>query len=215
MSGKVSRKVLKGREFFRVRKYSRKWDKRRRCFLINISYETGVKVSPRTIKVAEAFGIGVDRRRRFTIYDDVELKITPRDIVYITGESGSGKSVLLRALENDIKNDMNLTAINIDEIKPVLGEPIIETVGETFEEGLKLLSKVGLNDAFLFLRSYEQLSDGQRYRYKIAKLIESKAQFWIMDEFCATLDRDTAKIVAFNVLREIFLCISPFTSPIL
>jgi len=199
---KISRKFLKESEFFRVRKYSRKWDKQRNCFLISLSYETGVKVSPRTVKVAEAFGIGVDKRRRFTIYDDVELKISPRDIVYITGESGSGKSVLLRALENDIKRDLNLTAVNIDEIKPVLGEPIIETVGETFEEGLEILSKVGLNDAFLFLRSYEQLSDGQKYRYKIAKLIESKAQFWIMDEFCATLDRDTAKIVAFNVQKH-------------
>ena len=202
MSKKGSRKTLKDWEFFRVRKFSRKWDKQRSCFLISISYETGVKVSPRTIKVAEAFGIGVDTRRRFTIYDDVELRITPRDIVYITGESGSGKSVLLRALENDIRRDLNLTAVNIDEIRPVLGEPIIETVGETFEEGLELLSKVGLNDAFLFLRSYEQLSDGQKYRYKIAKLIESKAQFWIMDEFCAALDRDTAKIVAFNVQKQ-------------
>ena len=199
---KFSRKILKGEEFFRIRKFTRKWDKRRNCFLISIAYETGVKVSPRTIKVAEAFGIGVDKKRRFTIYDNVELKITPRDIVYITGESGSGKSILLRTLENDIKRDLNLTAINIDEIKPVLGEPIIETVGETFEEGLELLSKVGLNDAFLFLRSYEQLSDGQKYRYRLAKLIESNAQFWIMDEFCATLDRETAKIVAFNVQKH-------------
>jgi len=202
MTKKFTRKIIKEEEFFKVRKFTRKWDKRRNCFLINIAYETGVKVSPRTIKVAEAFGIGVDKRRKFTIYDDAELKITPRDIVYITGESGSGKSVLLSALENDIKRDLNLTAVNIDEIKPVLGEPIIETVGETFEEGLELLSRVGLNDAFLFLRSYEQLSDGQKYRYKIAKLIESKAQFWIMDEFCATLDRDTAKIVAFNVQKQ-------------
>jgi len=192
-SSKISHKTLKGREFFRVRKYSRKWDKQRNCFLINISYETGVKVSPRTVKVAEAFGIGVDKKQKFTIYDDVELKITPRDIVYITGESGSGKSVLLRALERDISRDINLTAINIDEVKPVLGEPIIETIGESFEEALEF---------FLFLRSYEQLSDGQKYRYKIAKLIESKAQFWIMDEFCATLDRDTAKIVAFNVQKQ-------------
>jgi len=202
MSRKISGKIFKNREFFRVRKFTRKWDKQRNCFLISIAYETGVKVSPRTIKVAEAFGIGVDKRRKFTIYDDIKLKITPRDIVYITGDSGSGKSILLRTIENDIKRDMNLKAINIDEIKPVLGEPIIETIGETFEEGLDLLSKVGLNDAFLFLRSYEQLSDGQKYRYKIAKLIESKAQFWIMDEFCATLDRDMAKIVAFNVQKH-------------
>jgi GNAT superfamily N-acetyltransferase/phosphatidylglycerophosphatase A len=89
----------------------------------------------------------------------------------------------------------------ISVIQPEPSKPLIETVGNTIEEGLELLSKVGLNDAFLFLRSFEQLSDGQKYRYKNAKMMESDAQFWVMDEFAATLDRDTAKIVAFNVQK--------------
>ncbi len=82
-------------------------------------------------------------------------------------------------------------------------KPLIETVGATVEEGLELLSRVGLNDAFLFLRSYNQLSDGQKYRYRIAKLIESKIrkQWWLMDEFAACLDRDTAKIISFNLQK--------------
>lgn len=45
---------------------------------------------------------------------------------------------------------------------------------------MELLSKVCLNDVFLFLRSFEQLSDGQKCRYKVAKMIESKAQFWVI-----------------------------------
>ena len=80
-------------------------------------------------------------------------------------------------------------------------KPLIETVGATVEQGLELLSKVGLNDAFLFLRTYSQLSDGQKYRYRIAKLIESEKQWWLMDEFAACLDRDTAKIIAFNLQK--------------
>ena len=131
----------------------------------------------------------------------MELKIGPQDIVYITGDSGSGKSVLLKALEKDIRQDMELSHINIADIKPEQNKPLIETVGKTLEEALEILSRVGLNDAFLFLRTYEQLSDGQKYRYKIAKMIESGAQFWIMDEFAATLDRDTAKIVAYNLQK--------------
>ncbi len=78
---------------------------------------------------------------------------------------------------------------------------MIETVGKTLEEGLELLAKVGLSDAFLFLRTFNELSDGQKYRYRIAKLMESRAQFWILDEFAATLDRDTAKIVSFNLQK--------------
>jgi ABC-type lipoprotein export system ATPase subunit len=153
------------------------------------------------VAVAEGFGLGLDQWEKFVVYDNVELKIGPTDITLITGDSGSGKSVLLKALEKDIKQDLGLSYININDILPIIGKPLIETVGETLEEGLELLSKVGLNDAFLFLRSYEQLSDGQKYRYKIAKMMESKAQFWVMDEFAATLDRDTAKIVAYNLQK--------------
>jgi len=190
------------KEFFLIRKMRRTYDRVSGKFTFNIAYETAApKPSERVVAIAEGFGLGLDQWEKFIIYDNVELNIGPQDILYITGDSGSGKSVLLKALEKDIRLDMGLSCINIADIQPEPGKPLIETVGETLEEALELLSKVGLNDAFLFLRSYEQLSDGQKYRYKIAKMIESKAQFWIMDEFAATLDRDTAKIVAYNLQK--------------
>jgi ABC-type lipoprotein export system ATPase subunit/GNAT superfamily N-acetyltransferase len=190
------------REMFYIRKWRRRFDRRTGKFIINIGYETAApEPTERVVGVAEAFGLGLDKWEKFVVYDNVELRIGPTDIVYITGDSGSGKSVLLKALENDIRQDMGLSCINIADIKPEPNKPLIETVGKSLEEALELLSRVGLNDAFLFLRTYEQLSDGQKYRYKIAKMIESGAQFWIMDEFAATLDRDTAKIVAFNLQK--------------
>ena len=190
------------REFFHITRYSRRYDRRENKFIIDIAYETAApEPTDRVVAVAEGFGLGLDTWEKFVVYDNVELKVGPADIVLITGDSGSGKSVLLKALEKDVKQDMGLTCINISDIKPDLNKPLIETVGKTLEESLELLSKVGLNDAFLFLRTYEQLSDGQKYRYKIAKMIESQAQFWMMDEFAATLDRDTAKIVAYNLQK--------------
>jgi ABC-type lipoprotein export system ATPase subunit/GNAT superfamily N-acetyltransferase len=190
------------REFFQIKRWIRRFDRETGKFVVNISYETAApKPTKRVVAVAESFGLGLDKWERFVVYDNVELKIGPKDIVLITGDSGSGKSVLLRALEKDVKEGMNAESINISDIQPDPCKPLIETVGKTVEEGLELLSKVGLNDAFLFLRSFEQLSDGQKYRYRIAKMMESKTQFWIMDEFAATLDRDTAKIVAYNVQK--------------
>ena len=194
--------MTRRREFFRIWKYARRYDRRTGKFIIDIGYKTASpRPTSRVIAVAEGFGLGLDQWEKFVIYDNVELKISPKDITLITGDSGSGKSVLLEALEKDIKQDMGLSCINIADIQPEQNKPLIETVGKTLEESLELLSKVGLNDAFLFLRTYEQLSDGQKYRYKIAKMIESQAQFWIMDEFAATLDRDTAKIVAYNLQK--------------
>jgi len=189
---------LRRKEHFRIRKFARRYDRDSGKFNFNISYETKTDITDRTVEVAEAFGMGISEFQQHVLYDNVELKIGPKDIVYLTGDSGSGKSVLLKAIVGDLKagEAARLSKVEVDPDKP-----LIDTLGDTVEEGLKLLSKVGLNDAFLFVRRYSQLSDGQKYRYRIAKLIESGAQWWIMDEFCATLDRETAKIVAYNVQK--------------
>lgn len=189
--------LTRRRQFFRIRSSHRTYDKRTNKFTINIAYETAAAITPRTVAVAEAFGLGLDEQRRFIVYENVELRIGPTDIVYITGDSGSGKSVLLKTICKDLGD----SAISMADICIEADRPVVETVGSTFEEALELLSLVGLNDAFLFLRTYEELSDGQRYRYRIAKLVESGRQWWIMDEFAASLDRDTAKIVAFNLQK--------------
>jgi ABC-type ATPase with predicted acetyltransferase domain len=185
------------RELFKITRLQKKYDKKTGTFRINISYKTKTDITDRTIKVAEAFGIGVDNFQEHVIYDNLELKIKPNDIVYITGDSGSGKSVLLKALEKDLKPD----AVNLDSIKIDPDKPLIDDIGKNFDEGLNLLSRVGLNDAFLFVRRYSQLSDGQKYRYRLAKMIETDKKYWFADEFCSTLDRDTAKIVAYNIQK--------------
>ncbi len=181
---------------FRIRKLRRIYDREQGKFTYDISFETHTELTDRSLAVAEAFGLGVDEAQRFKVLD-AELTIGPRDIVLVTGDSGSGKSVLLRALRKDLGDE----AADLNEVAVEPDKPLIETVGKTVEEGLELLSQVGLNDAFLFLRTYGQLSDGQKYRYRIAKLIENGRQWWLADEFCACLDRDTAKIVAFNLQK--------------
>jgi len=187
----------KHREHFKITKLKRRYDRKTGKFTFNIAYETATEITPRTTAVAEAFGLGIDKTQKFPIYDNVELRISPTDIVYITGDSGSGKSVLLRA----IKQDLSQEAIDMADIQPNPDKPIIDTVGKDLNEGLEFLSKAGLNDAFLFVRRFRELSDGQKYRYKIAKLMESGRQWWIADEFCSVLDRDSAKIVAFNLQK--------------
>jgi len=190
--------VRRQKEYFRIRQFARRYDKASGKFVVNVAYETAApRPSERVVAVAEGFGLGLDKWEKFVLYDNVELKMGPQDILYITGDSGSGKSVLLRSLLEDLGDE----AVDMNTLQVDSDRPLIEMVGKTVEESLELLSRVGLNDAFLFLRSYSQLSDGQRYRYRVAKLVESSRQWWVMDEFCATLDRDTAKIVAFNVQK--------------
>ena len=186
-------------EHFHISQLKRTYNRNTDTFTINISYETApTTLTQRTKEVAEAFGLGTDQTRQFTLYDNVNIHIKPTDIVLITGDSGSGKSALLKAIKQDLGDE----AQDTKEITIEINKHIIDTVGENTTSAIEALSKVGLNDAFIFLRTYAQLSDGQKHRYQTALLTQTQKPFWILDEFTSTLDRDTAKILAFNLQKQ-------------
>lgn len=167
--------------------------------VINKSFRTTVDRSTRVLECAEAFGLGLEEKD-FTIYKNFELEVVPGDIIYITGQSGSGKSLLLRELAKQVA-ELYATS-NIDEVE-FEDKPLIDQVGKDTDDAIRILSAAGLNDAYLFIRKPQQLSDGQKYRFRIAKLLESKAEVWVADEFGAVLDRTTAKAVAFNLHKQV------------
>jgi ABC-type ATPase with predicted acetyltransferase domain len=168
-------------------------------FTLSKSFSTRVEKSDRVLEVAEAFGLGLSDKQ-FVIYQDLDIDINPGDIVYVQGQSGSGKSVLLRELSRALKEGAHLKVMDLMDV-PLLEKPLVDQIGRNTDEALKLLGMAGVNDAYLFVRKPSELSDGQKYRFRLAKLIEAKADVWIADEFAAVLDRETAKVVAFNVSK--------------
>lgn len=165
-------------------------------YKIDKRFDCRVARSARVLECAEAFGMGL-QDKEFVIYDNLELEVNPGDIVYITGQSGSGKSLLLRELQSQMENTANIDQVEIDETKA-----IIDQVGKDTNQAINMLTLAGLNDAFLFIRKPQELSDGQLYRFRIAKLLESNASVWVADEFGAVLDRTTAAMVAFNLQKQ-------------
>lgn len=167
-------------------------------YTIDKKYTTDVERSERVLEIAEAFGIGLDDKQ-FVVFDNLPLEINQGEIVYITGQSGSGKSTVLRELAEEMTKT-GLTVADIDKVE-LQDKPLIDQIGESLQEALTVLSIAGLNDAYLFVRKPKELSDGQRYRFRLAKLIESGANVWIADEFLAVLDRTTAKVIAYNIQK--------------
>lgn len=166
-------------------------------YLIRKSFKTTVTRSQRVLECAEAFGLGLEDKE-FTVYDDLMLDVQQGDVIYITGQSGSGKSLLLKELAKQIAEEQPVA--DIDRVE-LLDMPLIDQVGKTTEEAIRILNLAGLNDAYLFIRKPSELSDGQRYRFRVAKLMESGCKVWVADEFGAVLDRTTAKVVGFNVRK--------------
>ena len=168
-------------------------------YVINVSFNTRVNKTIRTLEIAESFGLGLDEKA-WTLYDNLELDIERGDVVYVTGQSGSGKSVVLRELQR-LMADAGQRVASIDYFVFADDTNVIDQLGKTTSDALGLLSMAGLNDAYLFVRKPSEMSDGQKYRLKIAKLIESGADVWVADEFGAVLDRVTAQVVASNLQR--------------
>jgi len=260
-------------------------------YVLEKKFETQVEMSRNVGEVASMFGLGGRRDRVYRILDHCEIEIGAGQVVYITGGSGAGKSVVLRMLKEEIKNQesgdrsqeskdrnqesgdrsqeskdrkqesgdrsqeskdknqesgdrsqeskdrkqesgdrsqeskdrrpvesgsltvnrgkktrsrgqKNNTVIDLDEWEVPSGKPIVDCFGEAeLEEALGWLSMAGLSDAFAMLRKPEELSDGQRYRFRLAQALAQRPKYIFIDEFCASLDRVTAAVVAANVRK--------------
>jgi ABC-type ATPase with predicted acetyltransferase domain len=155
--------------------------------------------TPRMLEIAEAFGIGLEDRE-FVIFDNLELHIEAGDVIYITGQSGSGKSLLLKALESQM-TERGKRVVNLDRVPLDETQPIIEQIGSSTNDAIRLLGAAGINDAYLYARKPSELSDGQRYRFRVAKCLEANVEAIFCDEFLAVLDRVTALTIAFSLQK--------------
>ncbi len=169
------------------------------------SVATAVTPGSRVMEVAAMFGLGVDESRTLTIIPPCTLPLRGGSVIFITGPSGGGKSTILSQIAQQAPEVHTFAGL-----EPLPTAPLVEQIGETLPDALRALSLAGLGDAFIMLRTPEELSDGQRYRFQLARLIDrirrrqrpdSGLRIILADEFGATLDRHMARTVAANLTR--------------
>lgn len=156
------------------------------------------QISEKAAQVCRMFGLTADRLAERSVSHNCQVEINDGDIVYITGPSGAGKSILLNELAKSVAaQDM----VSLDQIELPAGKTLIDCVDGDLVTGLRTLSTAGLSDVFCILSQAGQLSDGQKYRFRLAMALAAGKKFVFADEFCSNLDRITAAVISYNVRK--------------
>ncbi len=156
------------------------------------------EISEKSGAVMRMFGLTTSQLSEKDVCHSCTVRISAGDVVYITGPSGAGKSVILRELEKLIGAEER---INLSQIELCSDKSLIDCIEGDVLNGLKLLSVAGLNDCFSILNQPANLSDGQKWRFRLAMAMSRGKRFIFADEFCSELDRITAAVIAYNVRR--------------
>lgn len=143
-----------------------------------------------TLRLAcEPFDYSFDGKSEFCLPNmDAPLRDDSWSIGLIVGPSGSGKSQLLRMYYGESvepKWDSKLA--------------IVSQLG-THQEAMDKLAAVGLNSVPAWCRPYHVLSNGEQFRARMARMLESNSSF---DEFTSVVDRSVARSCSNAIQRHI------------
>ena len=181
---------------------------------VTIDFVSSVKTSKRTRRIQEAFGISPAHLITHVV-KDLSTTVEPKSILLIIGPSGSGKTALVDLISDfstfkrqffvKLTGQVSLPRnTQVGMLKPLdSSKPLIELFSNVpLETAIYALNSAGLAEVNLYLRHFNELSAGQQYRAMIASLLLKKANLWIADEFCCTLDDVTANIIAANLRKQ-------------
>ena len=141
------------------------------------------------------------------------------EVLLLAGPSGGGKSTALRHMI-DVAKRSETTVIDVARVR-LRRVPSVDQFGRSKDAeadlrlAAELLARVGLAEAFVFLRLPGELSDGQRWRLRLAVAVGRVLRrhgrlgsyagptLIVADEFGAVLDRVTAATVARGLRRTV------------
>ena len=152
------------------------------------------------------------------IFEDFSYNFNPTGVYAITGESGIGKTTLLRmisGLDNDYQGEIigggfkNVSFAfqeyrlftELSALENITVSSFKNATSDDIENTKILLKSLSFNDNDLLLYP-NQLSGGMKQRISLARAIMKKAPILILDEPTKELDSDIASRICDIISRE-------------
>jgi energy-coupling factor transporter ATP-binding protein EcfA2 len=158
---------------------------------IHIDQSVPPSGSYRSERIRSMFNATDEQATRFTFDTELPIDLDGNwSVGVIVGPSGTGKSSIGRSLWEG-------AAWYRSDNWP-RGVPVADAIapGGSFDDVTGALSSAGLGDVPVWLRPYEVLSTGQKFRADLARVLAEKPDRVVLDEFTSVVDRQIAKVGA-------------------
>ena len=157
------------------------------------------------------------------IFKDINFSVKSNQTMLVRGKNGSGKTSLLRVLAGYIKNysgNILFNGNNIKNDKELLSEFRFLGQKNTLKGNLSVQQNIAMWELIYQVKSdtneiskilnieqilnvdINSLSDGQKKRISLARLIISNAKVWLLDEPLVYLDQDKIDLLQNIILRH-------------
>ncbi len=157
------------------------------------------------------------------IFKDINFSVESNQTMLVRGKNGSGKTSLLRVLAGYIKNYSGNILFNSNNIKSdneLLSEFRFLGQQNTLKGNLSVQQNIAMWELIYQVKSdineiskilnieqilnvdINSLSDGQKKRVSLARLIISNAKVWLLDEPLVYLDQDKIDLLQNIILKH-------------
>lgn len=162
---------------------------------VDVTVETDVSRSTRARQLEGMFDVPAAPHQRQTWKLDAPFEERDWNVGLIVGPSGAGKSTVLRSMFGD-ERSLDWDAASV-----------VDCFSSEFkmDEIAAVCQAVGFNTVPAWLRPYGVLSNGERFRVHMARLmLEAEAgKPIVVDEFTSVVDRQVAQIGAYAVAKHV------------
>jgi ABC-type thiamine transport system ATPase subunit len=163
-----------------------------------VTLSTPVVASPRVLQLSGMFDLPPAGRQEQTWDVDLPLEGWDWHVGLIVGPSGCGKSTVARHLFAEALRDEHSYAWPADRaaLDAFPAELPIRDIVE-------LLSAVGFSSPPAWLRPFDRLSTGERFRVTLARMLAEAGPLVVCDEFTSVVDRTVAQVGSAAVARAV------------